>query len=107
MQFHHYCGPVLRPGQVPPLPLGCIVDPSAMPSASGTTQFLGAALPPHPQLQRFALLIHFLPVDLIARPSQDSRPVSKSQSTVSLADQGLTNKLAVGIHLVRFLLRAV
>src|ERR1700687_2072306 len=87
MQFHYYRRPVLRPRQVAHLPHGRFVDHSAMSPAPGTNQLLGAALPSHPQLERLLLLIHFLPVHLIARPSQDSSPVSKSQSTVSLADQ--------------------
>src|ERR1035437_5773508 len=68
-------GAVLKTGQITHLSLVEVMNLAELPPAPGTHQLPVPTLAPHPQLQRFGLLVDFMLVNPVARPSQNFGPL--------------------------------
>src|SRR3954466_1147632 len=75
--LHHHRRPVLKAGQVAHFALADFVDLAGwhVLSTAGANQLQSRFLPPHPQLQPFALIVNLHAINPVSRPSQNPRPV--------------------------------
>jgi len=80
VNLHHYCRPELHAGKIAYFSFTGIVRVLQPATTSGTHQLPIAALPPDPQPQGFCLLVDFMPVDSVARPSQQLGQFAVSQT---------------------------
>src|SRR5580658_2071584 len=94
VRFHYHRRHVFKAREIAHFPFAGFLNPACrhMLSASRTNQLQARFLAPHPQLQLLGLLVNFLSINSISRPSQNARPVVFSHSLRLASDPPRQNR---------------